>query len=97
MMDLEQIRRVLAADGCFILEYANKLNAKAILRYLLHRQDWSPFTPEPIEFVPLNFDFHPRTIRTWLQTAGFEIERQLTVSHFRVGLLKRLFPLKLLA
>ena len=93
---LAGIRRVMGSGGIFILEYANKLNLKAILRYLLRCQDWSPFTPESIEFVPLNFDFHPKTIRTLMSDAGFNIERQLTVSHFRIGILKRLMPTAIL-
>jgi hypothetical protein len=32
-------------------------------------------------------------VRAWLQVTGFLVERQLTVSHFRIGLLKRLVPL----
>ncbi|BAJ64805.1 methyltransferase domain-containing protein [Anaerolinea thermophila] len=93
---LEQVRRTLQRDAVFILEYANKQNLKAILRYLLRRQSWNPFSPEPVEFAPLNFDFHPATVREWLKVSGFVIERQLTVSHFRVDLLKRLLPLSLL-
>ena len=93
---LKGVREVLQPGGIFILEFANKHNLKAILRYALRKQSWSPFTPEPVEFVPLNFDFHPATVRAWLQEAGFVIERQLTVSHFRVGLLKRMIPLKVL-
>jgi len=89
---LAQIHRVMGSGGIFILEFANKLNLKAILRYWLRRQDWSPFTPEPVEFVPLNFDFHPKTMRDWMGEAKFKIERQLTVSHFRIGVLKRLIP-----
>jgi SAM-dependent methyltransferase/uncharacterized protein YbaR (Trm112 family) len=93
---LEQVRRVLQRESTFILEFANKRNLKSILRYALHRQNWNPFSPEPVEFAPLNFDFHPGTVRTWLQLTGFLVERQLTVSHFRIGLLKRLMPLGLL-
>jgi SAM-dependent methyltransferase len=93
---LAQVRQVLRPEGVFILEYANKQNLKAILRYLLRRQSWNPFSPEPIEFVKLNFDFHPRTTRKWLAEVGFSVERQLTVSHFRLGLFKRLLPLRLL-
>lgn len=93
---LSQIRQTLRPDACFILEFANKQNLKAILRYLLKRQSWNPFSPEPVEFVPLNFDFHPKTVRGWLRELDFKIERQLTVSHFRIGLLKRLFPLSFL-
>lgn len=93
---LSEVRQALEPGAVFILEYANKRNLKAILRYTLSRQGWSPFSPEPVEFAPLNFDFHPGTVRAWLQGTGFHVERQLTVSHFRVGLLKRLLPLALL-
>ncbi len=91
-----QIAQVLKPKGIFILEFANKQNLKAILRYWQRRQAWSPFSLEPVEFAPLNFDFHPKTIRSWLQEAGFSVERQLTVSHYRIELLKRLTPLALL-
>jgi ubiquinone/menaquinone biosynthesis C-methylase UbiE len=90
---LQQVRQVLQPGAIFILEFANKHNLKAILRYALRRQDWSPFSPEPVEFATLNFDFHPKAVRAWLQENNFAIERQLTVSHFRLGLLKRLLPL----
>jgi SAM-dependent methyltransferase len=94
---LEQIRNVLQFNAVFILEFANKLNLKSILRYWLGRQDWNPFTLEPVEFVKLNFDFHPRAIRNWLGGLGFSIEKTLTVSHFRLGLFKRILPAKFLA
>ncbi len=55
-------------------------------------QTWNPFSLEPIEFAKLNFDFHPKAVRHWLKDLGFTIERTLTLSHFRVGLLKRLVP-----
>jgi ubiquinone/menaquinone biosynthesis C-methylase UbiE len=93
---LDQVRLALQSGAAFILEFANKKNFKAIWRYALRRQSWSPFSPEPIEFAPLNFDFHPATVRSWLNQAGFAIERQLTVSHFRIGWMKRHLPLKLL-
>jgi len=89
---LEQVRNVLQPGATFILEFASKLNLKAILRYMLGRQEWSPFTPEPVEFVALNFDFHPKAVQGWLKELGFHIEKTLTVSHFRMGLLKRLVP-----
>ena len=94
---LRQVRRVLQPAGSFILEYANKLNLKAILRYILRKQDWSPFTLEQVEFVALNFDFHPKAVRQWLDEIGFDLQRQLTVSHFRIGIIKRIFPAEFLA
>ena len=93
---LKQVRETLQPGSVFILEFANKHNLKAIFRYLLRRQEWSPFTLDPVEFIELNFDFHPKAIRQWLGEADFDLQRQLTVSHFRINLLKRLVPTKLL-
>lgn len=99
---LKQIRQSLRSPsgndpgGAFVLEFANKQNLKAIARWLLHRQSWSPFTREPVEFAALNFDFHPKAMRAWLAEAGFDVQRQLTVSHYRLPLLKRLLPTGLL-
>lgn len=94
---LSQITNVLQTNAVFILEFANKLNLKSILRYWLGKQSWNPFTLEPVEFVKLNFDFHPKAVRNWLGELGFTIEKTLTVSHFRLGLLKRIIPAKFLA
>jgi SAM-dependent methyltransferase len=92
-----ETQRVLIPAGHYILEYANKRHLKAILRYALRRQRWNPFALEPIEFIKLNYDFHPAWMEARLQEAGFAIERQLTVSHFRHPLVKRLIPPGLLA
>ncbi len=94
---LKEIKSVIVEGGTFILEFANKQNLKSILRYALHQQSWSPFTPESVEFVKLNFDFHPQTMRKWIGEAGFEIKAQRSVSHYRIGALKRLVSPTLLA
>jgi hypothetical protein len=80
---LRNIRGVLRAGKPLILEYPNKRNLKAIVRWLARRQSWSPFDRQAVEFARLNFDFHPAAVRSWLELAGFRVGRQLTVSHFR--------------
>jgi ubiquinone/menaquinone biosynthesis C-methylase UbiE len=90
---LGQVRGVLGRDATLILEFANKLNLKAMLRYWMGWQEWSPFTREPVEFAKLNFDFHPAAVREWLRSLGFQIERTLAVSYFRIRSLKRVVPL----
>lgn len=94
---LGQVRASLAAGSTFILEFANKRNLKAILRWLLRRQPWNPFDREMVEFARLNFNFHPDYVHELLEQQGFAIVRQLSVSHFRLNLLKRTVPLSLLA
>jgi hypothetical protein len=94
---LHQIRRTLQPGALFILEYANKHNLKAILRYSIGRQHWSPFTLESVEFEKLNYDFHPAAVRGWLKETDFKLEQQLAVSCFRVGMIKKVVPLSLLS
>ena len=94
---LHQVRKALQPGATFILEYANKRNLKSMVRHALGQQQWNPYTREPVEFMPLNFDFHPRTIHEWLEAEGFTVEKVLTVSHFRINFLKRLIPPGILA
>lgn len=93
---LRGVARILAPAGTFVFEFANKRNLKAIARYLLRRQDWSPFDREPVEFVKLNFDFHPAWMQERLAEVGLQVREARTVSHFRVGFLKRVVPAGLL-
>ena len=93
---LRGVAQILAPGGAFVFEFANKRNLKAIARYLLCRQDWSPFDREPVEFVKLNFDFHPAWMRERLAEVGLRVREARTVSHFRVGFLKRVVPTGLL-
>ncbi len=89
---LISVAEVLERDAKFVLEYANKRNLKAVLRWLVRAQTWNPFDRAPVELVRLNFNFHPAAVRAWLMDAGFDLELQLAVSMFRQPLLKRLFP-----
>ena len=92
----QQLSRIAHPNGDYVLEFANKQNLKAMLRYLFGRQDWSPYTHDPIEFVELNFDFHPRYIKEQLGVAKFTSGKILTTSRYRLGLLKRTIPTPLL-
>jgi ubiquinone/menaquinone biosynthesis C-methylase UbiE/predicted RNA-binding Zn-ribbon protein involved in translation (DUF1610 family) len=94
---LSQVRRVLAPNAIFVLEHANKRNVKAMLRYALKKQAWNPNDPAPVEFVELNFDFHPDYIANAVQAAGFKIMRRVPVSYFRLPQIKSMLPTGMLA
>ncbi len=89
---LAEFARLLQGGRTLVVEYANKRNLKALVRYALRRQVWSPFAREPFEFIPLNFDFHPAWMNERLGAAGLQRERELAISSFRLGALKRRIP-----
>ena len=93
---LTQINECLVSGAAFILEFANKRNIKSILRYCLKRQEWNPFDREPVEFVELNFDFHPIRVKEWLGQTGFSVEKQISVSYLRADFFKRVLPLPIM-
>ncbi len=93
---LAQAAKVLSGGGAFILEYANKRNLKAMLRHLVGANEWDPYAPEPVEFVDLNFNFHPDYIERQVTECGFDLRRTVPVSWLRLGPLKRLAPTGLL-
>lgn len=90
----KELARIVRPHGTYVLEFANKRNLKAIARYWLNQQEWSPFDQEPVEFVKLNFDFHPDWIQKQLKSSGFQPGKMRTVSHFRFAPLKKIAPTK---
>lgn len=92
-----ELARIARPQGHYILEFANKRHLKAITRHALGQQAWSPYDPAPVEFVPLNYDFHPAWVQQQLQTAGFQPYRRLALSFFRLEGLKRRVPAARLA
>lgn len=87
-----ELSRIARPSSTYVLEFASKHNLKAMLRYWLGRQTWSPFDEQPVEFVTLNFDFHPAWIRQRLTESGFAPGETLTASHFRFAPIKRVVP-----
>lgn len=93
---LTELHRLLAPNGIAAIEYASKFHLKALLRWLLGWQEWSPFDHTPYEFVELNFNFHPVWMRQQFERVGFQLKNIRSVSHYRINLLKRLLPISLL-
>ena len=89
---LTEMHRVITPNGNAIVEHASKLHLKSLARWMLGRQKWNPFDHTPLEFVELNFDFHPAWMRHKFAETGFEISNIRTVSHFRLDWLKRIIP-----
>lgn len=92
-----EISRVVRPQGTYLTEFANKRHIKARLRYLLTHRGANPNRLEPLEFVKLNFDFHPRYIADRLGDVNLVEQDRRAVSTFRLPVLKRIIPAQLLA
>lgn len=84
--------RVLVPGGLLVLEFANKRNLKAMVRWWLRRQDWSPFDLAAHEYRPLHLSRHPAAVRRQLRAAGFRVEASRTASVWRLSALSRHLP-----
>ena len=89
---LDELQRILIPRGTAVIEHASKFHLKSLARWFLGRQDWNPFDHAPLEFVDLNFDFHPVWMRQQFEAAGLIVQDVRTLSHYRLNLLKRLLP-----
>ena len=93
---LRQVRNILQPGATFILEYANKRNLKAILRYALRFRSGARFYWIRLSLPHSTLISIPRCVNGFWKR-DFKIEKILAVSHFRVGILKRIIPASLLA
>lgn len=98
---LKEINRALKPGGFLILEFANKIRFKNVLKAILSF-NFNFFTnhrPADIgnkEGVIPFFSYHPNQVKTLLLANGFEIKKTLSVSNFRHPLIKKIIPLKIL-
>jgi len=85
----DQVRRILKKEGLYILEFANKRNTKNILRFFIGKIDISPFNKIPSQVGETIKNYHPAYINDQLSSRGIIVEKSVSVSNFRLGLLKK--------
>jgi ubiquinone/menaquinone biosynthesis C-methylase UbiE/ribosomal protein S27E len=93
----DQVRRILKKEGLYILEFANKRNTKNILRFFIGKMDISPFNKIPSQVGETIKNYHPSYIYDQLFSRGIDIEKSISVSNFRLGLLKKVAGTKVLS
>ncbi|MGB9911091.1 MAG: class I SAM-dependent methyltransferase [Microgenomates group bacterium] len=97
---IKEIYRVLKPQGFLILEFANKIRFKNILKaiFTLNFDFFTNHLPENISSqkeIPF-ISYHPNQIKTLLLSNGFIIKKTFSVSNFRHPLLKKIIPLNIL-
>lgn len=94
----KEVNRVLKPNGYFILEFANKLHFKAIVKaiFTLNFYYFTDHTPVQKSEEIVFFNLHPQCIRSLLFKNGFRIIKAVSVSNFRTTFLKKILPLRIL-
>jgi len=86
-----EVARILRVKGLYFLEFASKRNLKNILRFTTGRMDTSPFNLIPSQIGETILNFHPKHIVNLLKRRNFTVKKLISVSNFRLSLLKK-FP-----
>jgi len=96
---IKEINRVLKPQGFLILEFANKIRFKNILKAILklNFKFLVDHKPEKIGKSKIPFySYHPNQIKTILLSENFDLLKTFSVSNFRSPLIKKIIPLKIL-
>lgn len=102
---IEEISSVTADNGYLIFEFANKIHFKSLLKHIL-KGDFGYFSskeavdvrsPKAIRKKTIAFvNHHPRLVKEVLESNGFEILENRSVSNIRSTYAKTHIPLNLL-
>jgi ubiquinone/menaquinone biosynthesis C-methylase UbiE len=92
----DEVKRILKIRGFYLFEFANKRNLKNILRFIIGKMDTSPFGPVPSQIGETIRNYHPKEIYRKLRERDIRIVKVISVSNFRLGILKKIFGNRLL-
>ena len=94
---LQEAKRILKPEGYLIIEIPNKLHIKNRIRSIFSKSNSNismnhgdKNKTEKKNFVFVNHN--PKDIAALLKVDGFEIIKVLSVSNFRIPLIKKIFP-----
>jgi ubiquinone/menaquinone biosynthesis C-methylase UbiE len=105
---IDEIRRILKPDALLILEFANKIHLKSLLKSLLTLRWTYPFSTDPIDVSSqysegtvkqesgIMKNYHPGHVKNLIVSQETALRRFFAVSFLRVPLLKRILPHSLL-
>lgn len=99
---IQNISQIVKPEGFFILEFANKIRFKSLIKAIFNF-NFNFLTSHQPQNIGRNkkndvpfLSYHPNQIKTLLLANGFSIIKILSVSNFRHAIFKKLFPLKIL-
>jgi ubiquinone/menaquinone biosynthesis C-methylase UbiE len=95
---LKQINGILNENGIFILEIANKMHFKSVVKNFF-KGNFKYFNKKPVSVATKNVTFlnyHPKYVENIFEKFGYTVEKKLSVSNFRHRFFKKVFPMEVL-
>lgn len=94
---MNELYRILAPGGTFVIELANKKTLPKMFRYWFRKSEINPFDKEPsLQKDTEMINYHPKYFEEMFERVGFECEEVLSVSNFRSTVLKKVLGNKAL-
>ena len=88
----KELHRILKDNGYAIIEIPNKRNLLTIIRFLCGKSKFNPFDKKTYHHGNTFVNFHPTTIYSQLNYAGFSRIKTLNTNFFRHPRIKQLIP-----
>ena len=89
-----RFNNALNDNGILILDIPNKLHMKNCIKYLFRLPIL--FSKAPLKLNDCFYNYHPQEVISDLALCGFSIIDQYQVGLFRIALIKKLIPIRLL-
>ena len=90
----QQFNESLNNNGILIIDIPNKLHLKNRIKFGLKRQVL--FNEEPLKLSENFYNYNPNVVLEELKHAGFEIEKRIPIGLFRISIIKKIIPARVL-
>jgi len=88
----KEVSRILKEKGYFIMEIPNKRNILTIIRFILGKSHFNPFSKKPYEHAETFINYHPKYVIDILKKEGFRVIKTKNTNFCRLPLLKKYIP-----
>lgn len=90
----QQFYQALNPNGILVIDIPNKIHLKNRIKFLFRGK--TLFNNEPLKLSDNFYNYHPAIVLKALKAAGFSIQKRIPMGLFRIPIIKKLIPSKVL-